>query len=189
MLRSHCFVAQERDRLRHVTGNVASEERQFVTSTGNLDDGDNGAALRGEHASIGSLGCWPDAESPTEIINLSAFVQDIGRVHCRTSNGEEALARLPAVSAIRSDPSADAMLLAASRPWTKRGCLLVGAAAVGGAQPATTPASSASPFIDGDRRRTAAPGTGAAAGARDLLCASGQGYQPCGLGLNGLNTQ
>jgi hypothetical protein len=110
---SHGFVAQERDRLRHVTGNVASEERQFVTKHGTVSTMTITARRRLPEENTPPsvpLVAGPTRESPTEIINLSAFAQDRAAFIAELRTAEEALARLPAVSAIRSDPSADAVL-------------------------------------------------------------------------------
>jgi hypothetical protein len=111
---SHGFVAQERDRLRHVTGNVASEERQFVTKHGTVSTMTIRAPRRLPEENTPPsvpLVAGPTREPPTEIVNLSAFSHDYrAKFIAELRAAEEALDRLPPVTAIRSDRSADAML-------------------------------------------------------------------------------
>jgi hypothetical protein len=99
---SHGFVAQERDRLRPVTGNVTKTERRFICKHGSI------ATMTLSERPQPKLSPMP----PAEIVSLSAVVHD----HRSTFVSElrvieEALANLPPISAVRGGRTADAILI------------------------------------------------------------------------------
>jgi hypothetical protein len=108
---SHGFVAQQRDRLRLVTGNVASEERQFVSKHGTVAVM-NITAIGNKRTAPDSITIHaPPSETSGEIVSMSRFAQDFrSQFVDGLRQVEKIFAELPAISAIRGDPGADAVL-------------------------------------------------------------------------------
>jgi hypothetical protein len=108
---SHGFVSQVRSSLRQLTGNVASERRQFVSKHGSVATM-NIAAIGKWAASLPAISIT--APSPSEagqVVSLSDFAQNYREQFLDALRRAEAIfADLLPTSVIRSDPAADAVL-------------------------------------------------------------------------------